>query len=376
MYKSRHMDFGVCDFIFYISRRAGMILTGCMAASTYMLLIFQILLISGVTKGQLIIINTSVNATKGNDVILPVNFTPPAEYAVIEWKFGEITAGLWLINPSYKSLTYGYNITNTGSLVIYNSGTNNTGKYTVTLSMAGHVSDVQVFTLKVYDLLPEKPTCQLDSINNSILHFSCVWTGNNTQRPNLTFSGLDGDMTGISFVEQNVTNLDRVKGKKIICVGENDFQTGNCSIIPGSPSDFTYSKKVSYSPEMVTLVLHTTGNSSPPAKVQWFIGNKTLYSEGNYNISADTYQLTILNFTLQDEQESFIANCTNLYGTQYVDIVLSNGYPSVHMRQVIHSTRTPISTTEAGKTVVLVSHIVQNLREEGQGDLSVGLQTT
>ncbi|XP_030069086.1 V-set and immunoglobulin domain-containing protein 10-like isoform X4 [Microcaecilia unicolor] len=231
-------------------------------------------------------LNSNVNLTCSTDS------KPPATYSWVENNGGNLPVGSILTKPNIQ-------LTQAGQYfcIVSNSKTG------IRLS--------QPINIAIYGDL----ACSLDAIrDNSALRFRCSWPGGPVP-VRLHFLELSGAEVE-SYLEQNVTALAGLSGKMMTCVGGNPFVSQNCSITPEAPSNLSTSI-TAFEEVSGSLTIHILGRGKfNPVAAQWLKGTSQLMSGGRYQLNDDSTQLTISNFTLEQDLGNYTFLCSNPLGKQ------------------------------------------------------------
>ncbi|XP_030069085.1 V-set and immunoglobulin domain-containing protein 10-like isoform X3 [Microcaecilia unicolor] len=251
-------------------------------------------------------LNSNVNLTCSTDS------KPPATYSWVENNGGNLPVGSILTKPNIQ-------LTQAGQYfcIVSNSKTG------IRLS--------QPINIAIYGDL----ACSLDAIrDNSALRFRCSWPGGPVP-VRLHFLELSGAEVE-SYLEQNVTALAGLSGKMMTCVGGNPFVSQNCSITPEAPSNLSTSI-TAFEEVSGSLTIHILGRGKfNPVAAQWLKGTSQLMSGGRYQLNDDSTQLTISNFTLEQDLGNYTFLCSNPLGKQ--NKTLEVIAPSVSSLSVTRST--------------------------------------
>ncbi|XP_029432717.1 V-set and immunoglobulin domain-containing protein 10-like isoform X2 [Rhinatrema bivittatum] len=235
---------------------------------------------------QYVHLNSNVNLTCSADS------NPLATYSWVENSGGPVVIGPILTKSNIQLSQAGQY-----SCVASNSRTNRMLSHPITLTVYGDLA------------------CSLDAIrDNTALRFRCAWPGG-PLAVRLYFVGLLGGESD-SYLEQNVTVLAGLSGKTVTCVGSNAIVSQNCSIIPEAPSNLSTSIRA-FQEASGSMTVQIVGQGQyNPIVAQWLKDSKQLVSGGKYQLSNDSTQLTISNFTLEEDLGSYTFLCNNPLGGQ------------------------------------------------------------
>ncbi|XP_043935277.1 V-set and immunoglobulin domain-containing protein 10-like [Protopterus annectens] len=272
---------------------------------------------TGVAKPELNVTSTPVNAIKGRDAILQVTYSTTTGNAIIEWKFGGIFIGLMNTNTPQPSLSPGYNITDTGSLVIYNSQFKDTGDYMVSLNIFGQPTIVKHVTLNVYEPISKVSIGLLsqDIFEGTAVTLSCDVNGNwtsiswklgNTAVLNDEIHRANGNTLMLS-------SISRTDAGNYTCTAQNPFNTSSGSIPvtvyygPDQPQVTIFSDKDTNPSQFVmvnsTVILNCTTDSNPLPQYYWYLNDsQKSFQEGSL------VQLNRVNLSMQGDYSCNVAN--------------------------------------------------------------------
>nr|XP_033819015.1 V-set and immunoglobulin domain-containing protein 10-like [Geotrypetes seraphini] len=274
-------------------------------------------------------LNSNVNLTCCTDS------NPPATYSWVENSGGVLPLGPILAKPNIQLTEAGQY-----SCVVFNSKTDKRLSQPITIAVYGDLA------------------CSLDAIrNNTALRFRCSWPGGPVA-VRLRFLELSGAEVD-SYLELNVTTLAGVSGKMITCVGSNPFVSQNCSITPEAPSNLSTSMKA-FQEASGSVTVHILGQGKfNPVAVQWLKGTSQLMSGGKYQLSDDSTQLTILNFTQEQDLGNYTFLCSNPLGVQ--NKTLAVVAPKVSSFSVTHGpdSRSAILSWTVPEGAVITGFLIQ-----------------
>ncbi|XP_033979827.1 carcinoembryonic antigen-related cell adhesion molecule 5-like isoform X2 [Trematomus bernacchii] len=262
---------------------------------------------TGLTEGAGVLPDGPLNAAVGGKVMFTITLTPGTTFQSVTWKFGNEDIFTWNVNnftePEYEGrITF---FMSTGSLELRNLALNDSGDYTVTISLLGEPSKSGTTRLNVYEPVSNvtvtSSSTELVEFNSSV-SLSCSSSGSP-----LSFLWLNSssEVTGSDRVQitnggstLTINNVTRYDQGPFRCRVFNPVSEGtsapplNLTIYYGpEKTNLTISQPQKYYENGSDISLMCSADSRPSAVFTWFL-NGDLLSDTGSDLSLINVQIS------------------------------------------------------------------------------------
>ncbi|XP_008304136.1 V-set and immunoglobulin domain-containing protein 10-like [Stegastes partitus] len=181
-------------------------------------------------------------------------------------------------------------------------------------------------TLTIYDRPVGNPVCSVTSVGITHLQYRCEWTGGSPQA-NLSFPDLSMSIEA-GHISLNVNASDDLNGKTVACMANHPLEQNECNVTASSPEEFRPVIRAVDSDGKLKVTIDCVSEASPPAVVSWYRGGEAVASGTTQQISNDTTQLQILDYSVNSTLlQNYTCTCRNPLGSLRKEILLQG--PSI-----------------------------------------------